>query len=396
MSDRLRDLFKDFFSGGPTDFPKLRKELAKPENDGALRELSQMKYLFSANPVMDKEKMWAEISRHRNAGRLRRTAGKIFRYAAVFMLPALIAGALWYTGVLRPDAGEAVAQIEPGRKQALIWIENEEYVDITGISSDTVIKRDNYSIRLTTEGAISYEFEGGDPGETERVPADRQATTNTVFIPRGGEHSLTLPDGSRVWLNSETELRFPVPFDDGKRKVTLAGEAYFDVAHDRERPFIVETGDISLQVLGTKFNVKSYRNELIQTTLAEGAVGISYDQYEYVVLTPGKQFIYHDGHAVMRDVDVQMHTAWMKGRFYFDSTSLEEISRQMERWYDITFVFADSSLKEEKFTGVIERNSTANSVMTILEKIIDIQYDIKDRTIYVFRKKHIPANRALS
>lgn len=394
MSNRLRELFREFLTNNSmSDFSELRDELGKPENNDTFEDISFMKYFLSQAPAIDKEKMWAEISRYRNAGRRRKITARALRYAAVFMLPLLAAGVLWYTGVMimpKPAEVADAARIEPGKRQAIIWIEDKEYIDISNISRDTAIRREGYAIKLTAGGEISYEYDFAETGDTV-VPAD--VVVNRVFIPRGGEHSLTLPDGSRVWLNSDTELRFTVPFTGVERRVRLKGEAYFEIAHNPDRPFIVEKEDISLRVLGTRFNIKGYPGESTQATLVEGSLGISYGGDKYLVLTPNEQFVYNAGLMTVREVDVQMYTSWMDGRFYFDSTSLGEISRQMERWYNITFVFIDDSLKEERFTGVIERKSSANEVMETLRKIIEIQYDIKDRTIYVFRKNADPQQR---
>ena len=392
MSSELRKLLKDFFSNNEvSDFSALREALGKPENSDALEEFYLIKHLFSPEePGMNREKVWAGISSHCRAER-QRMVSKMLRYAAVFMLLILAGGGLWYGGILGINRTVTMSQIEPGKKHAIIRIEDREFVDIMDVQRDTVIQHEGYVIKLSADGAISYEH--NQPEDTLVLVDSIPEMMNTVFIPRGGEYLVTLPDGSRVWLNSDTEFEFTVPFKGSERRVYLKGEAFFNVAHDPDRPFVVETADLSLEVLGTKFNVNSYPNEHSSVTLTEGSLGVGCNGNSPVILKPNEQFIYRDGFVTVHEVDAYMHTAWMDGKFYFDNMPLDKIACQMERWYDITFVFADNSLKEERFTGVIERMNTANYVMETLEKIIGIQYNVENRAIHILGKKPNPHRR---
>ncbi len=328
--------------------------------------------------ILDKAKVWGEISRQCKAGDRWRTILLRIRRAAAVVLPLLVAGTLWWYAGGGSD-GEAqqqlTANIEPGRKQAIIWTDERDYVDIQAVGRDTLIRRDGYNIRLDSDGTMVYE------------PADSvgQSVRNTIFVPRAGEHELVLPDGTRVWINSDTEMRFPVPFTDGERRVELRGEAYFDVAHDPERPFRVTTGGMTVTALGTRFNVKHYDGEPVQATLAQGAVMVEVDgKADGATLRPGQQYVLRNGVGEVREVDADASIAWIGGRFYFDGAPLSDIARQMERWYDISVIFADDDMSGERFTGVIDRSNTANDVMSTLEKIIGLQYDIRERTIVIF------------
>ncbi len=331
--------------------------------------------------ILDKAKVWGEISRQCMAGDRRRTILRRTRLAAAVTLPLLAAGALWWYagegngGAAQQQEATLAANLEPGRKQAIIWTDERDYVDIQAAGRDTLIRREGYNIRLDSGGAMVY----------EPVDSAVQSVRNTIFVPRAGEHELVLPDGTRVWINSDTEMRFPVPFTDGERRVELRGEAYFDVAHDPERPFRVTTGGMTVTALGTRFNVKHYNGEPVQATLAQGSVMVEVDGgADGATLRPGQQYVLHDGVSEVREVDAGASIAWIDGRFYFDGAPLSDIARQMERWYDISIVFADDDMSGECFTGVIDRSNTANDVMHTLEKIAGLQYDIRDRTIVIF------------
>lgn len=210
---------------------------------------------------------------------------------------------------------------------------------------------------------------------------------NTLKVPTGGFYQLELSDGTRVWLNAESELRFPVQFGTGEREVYLKGEAYFDVWKDVARRFIVHLKESNVTVLGTSFNIKAYGDEdYIYTTLVEGKVRFTSEkEHEEVTLRPGMQSVLNlkSGKTELKEVEVEQFTAWRQGRFVFPSTTLGDLMCQLKRWYDIDVVYLSPEAKGYEFRGAINRDMDLKNVLAIVEKTSNVIFDINGRTIKV-------------
>lgn len=210
---------------------------------------------------------------------------------------------------------------------------------------------------------------------------------NTLKVPTGGFYQLELSDGTRVWLNAESELRFPVQFGTGEREVYLKGEAYFDVRKDVARRFIVHLKESNVTVLGTSFNIKAYGDEdYIYTTLVEGKVRFTSEkEHEEVTLRPGMQSVLNlkSGKTELKEVEVEQFTAWRQGRFVFPSTTLGDLMCQLKRWYDIDVVYLSPEAKGYEFRGAINRDMDLKNVLAIVEKTSNVVFDINGRTIKV-------------
>ena len=210
---------------------------------------------------------------------------------------------------------------------------------------------------------------------------------NTIIIPRGGEYQLTLSDGSRVWLNSDTRLRYPVNFSEEKRQVYLDGEAYFEVSHS-EKPFEVYGGGQKVQVLGTSFNVMAYREEsLVQTTLVTGSVRVvGVDLFDKeVLLTPGQQaeINKNDGDITIRDVNVENYIGWKDKLFIFNDETMENMMRKLARWYDVDIIIESAELKKSEFYGVIRKYEHISKILDMLKKTQNISYSIEGKKIVI-------------
>ena len=210
---------------------------------------------------------------------------------------------------------------------------------------------------------------------------------NTLKVPTGGFYQLELSDGTRVWLNAESELRFPVQFGTGEREVYLKGEAYFDVRKDVARRFIVHLKESNVTVLGTSFNIKAYGDEdYIYTTVVEGKVRFTSEkEHEEVTLRPGMQSVLNlkSGKTELKEVEVEQFTAWRQGRFVFPSTTLGDLMCQLKRWYDIDVVYLSPEAKGYEFRGAINRDMDLKNVLAIVEKTSNVVFDINGRTIKV-------------
>ena len=211
----------------------------------------------------------------------------------------------------------------------------------------------------------------------------KPAEFNTLIVPRGGKYKIQLADGSEIWLNAESKLRYPVHFGGvSKREVFLqSGEAYFKVAHNAALPFVVNANGMAVQVLGTEFNVNTYTNNYA-TTLVQGSVQLSASTGGSI-LQPGEQSVFTEGKFTNRVVDVATYTAWKDGQIIFEETPLEEVMNCLGRQYDLTFRFTTPQLKALKFGGRLRRTDHIEDVLTIIEKAGYVTFSLQGKTILV-------------
>jgi transmembrane sensor len=194
-----------------------------------------------------------------------------------------------------------------------------------------------------------------------------------------------LDDGTEVWLNAGSRLKYPVAFLGEKRKVIFSGEAFFEVKKD-SRPFIVsmETGDVT--VLGTSFGIRAYPGETDYTTLVTGKVCFQSKENESVILSPGEQAVFHlAGRLEKREVNVEEYVGWKDGLFVFRNETLSEIMKILGRWYGVNVIFLDDSLKELEYTGNLERYDSINTFLQLLKRLKEVHYEIKGNTVVLYK-----------
>lgn len=271
----------------------------------------------------------------------------------------------------KKKTGESLASdIIPGKSKATLTLSNGEKLQILDMDSTRELT-DQQGIILIDSARIAY---SGKEDETGTL------AMNTLEIPRGGEFHLILSDGTEVWLNSETRLEYPVRFSGPTREITLSGEAFFKVAENKSRPFMVHTGESMIKVTGTAFNVSAYsgdENQII--TLAEGGVeinqltGIPFKQFR---LTPDQQFIFnrHTRETQIKKVDASIYSAWTKGNFAFEEESLEQVFTKLGRWYAIDFRFENNQIKEETISGTLPRFEDFSVILGLLENVTDAEF----------------------
>ncbi len=266
--------------------------------------------------------------------------------------------------------------VEPGGAKALLTLADGSVVDLEQAKAFCMREKDG--TRLEKDSAfLSYEPAAGD--SVAAVPV-----YNTMSTPRGGEYALKLGDGSIVYLNAMSELRFPVNFVGNIREVELSGEAYFEVKEDALRPFVIRTGDLRIRVLGTEFNVRAYGGEkMVSTTLVEGRVELSARRGTPVVLHPGEQggFSREAGDIEVKKVNVASCIAWKNGMFDIRDCELEEIMEYLSRWYDIHVFYRQESLKKIRFGCYITRYSDIRPILELLEKTGKIRAQLNGNTV---------------
>ena len=223
------------------------------------------------------------------------------------------------------------------------------------------------------------------------LPARDSLRYNRLEVPRGGEYTLVLADGSYVRLNSESSIRFPERFSDSFREVEIEGEAYLEVKKDSTRPFIVHVKELEIEVLGTRFGVRVYQDEsMASTTLAEGRVRVIAGKSK-VVLVPGEQAYWTEGKLRKREVDVNAVLAWVDGLFVFKHDELSYVINQLSRWYDVEFRFKDEKLKEFQFTGTVNRDEGLDGILNLMERMNVVSFEKRNGYIWVKENDKVKA-----
>ncbi|MFD2905052.1 FecR family protein [Sphingobacterium anhuiense] len=211
---------------------------------------------------------------------------------------------------------------------------------------------------------------------------------STVITPKGGEYKIHLPDGTMVWMNADSKLEFNVAFSKHQRYVKLQGEAYFEVKHLHNKPFIVETPNEKIKVLGTKFNVYAYRSgQKSITSLTEGSVQVAPVRREErgIVLAPGQQSVRSGNNVRVQDFDVNEVLAWKNGEFMFNQARLEDVTEALSRWYDVEFEFADAELRSVEIWGTLSKSEKLEENLLALQKTQSAKFEIKGRRVMVIK-----------
>ncbi|MCF3110640.1 FecR domain-containing protein [Niabella sp. CC-SYL272] len=348
----------------------LRRYLSGACNPEERARVEQWFELLESNKVKiddaDLEEDIAEV-RARLVAPLRKKR-KLYRYAAAAaVLFAVAMGSYLYLihrssdGIKKTEKlASSAADIAPGRNVATLQLADGTEIALDDLSNGAIAQDGSNTIYKNGDGQLTY------------VAADGAYTgkmvSNTLKTPRGGQYQLTLPDGSKVWLNAASQLTYKISKIAPERLVELQGEAYFEVAKDARRPFKVRSGNQVVEVLGTHFNVSSYDDDpSIKTTLAEGSVKIvETDGRSNVTLEPGQQAtLDHKNRLSVARVDVSDAIAWKNGKFSFNQTDIHAVARQLSRWYNVEVVFK-GKVANINLSGEVHRNTNASKVLEIL------------------------------
>jgi transmembrane sensor len=264
------------------------------------------------------------------------------------------------------------ADILPGSNNATLTFQDGKTITLATGSNDTSI---NEQIKiLRQKGEIVY----------TKKETNEPMAYHTLTIPRGGQYKLTLPDGTKVWMNSESSIRYPVAFDEGERKVFITGEAYFEVAKDKKKPFRVVVNEIIVEALGTAFNINAYSNEpFFSATLVEGSILVSNGKTENM-LKPGQQAKISATVYKIDVVETNDIIAWKNNLFRFTNTSLDEIMRQVERWYDTEVVYESAPPDHFNLTDV-SRDVPVSKLLHVLELTKRVHFKIENNKITVMK-----------
>jgi transmembrane sensor len=334
---------------------------------------------------VDKESAWENITKTIGESPVERPAlaFRYWRYAAA----AMVVGILTFVVLKNTNKGEGseFAKTEipspiddalPGGDKATLILADGSQVLLEDMANGTV-KEEN-GIRISKKnGQVVYEILG--------PPEKQPISFNTIRTPIGGQYHIVLPDGSKVWLNSQSSLRFPTSFSGSQRSVKLTGEGYFEIIKNEAMPFEVEALNTRVQVLGTHFNLMAYPNEgPCRTTLLEGSVQVG-NGLTTKIITPGQQAVSGDKIQV-RTVDPDEIIAWKNGYFQFENEDLKTILRQLKRWYDVD-VENSEQIPDKHFTAFISRNTPLSQVLKMLELSGELKFKIEGKKIFIQKNK---------
>ena len=308
-----------------------------------------------------------------------RSIGNWWKYAAVLLFPILVVGSwkLMHETEQVSIVASSVAPIQPGCSQAVLVLDDGRKV----------------FLKEEEEGVISEDKEITVTGEKDRLVYTSsegknvdEIRFNELEVPRGGEYKVRLADGTLVYLNSATRMKYPVKFDEKERKVYLSGEAYFEVAKDPERPFFVEMEGVEVRVYGTSFNVNTHQEGNIQTVLVKGSIGVKVlSSGMESVIRPGQMAEFKQGNTKVdvKDVNVAVYTDWKDGIFRFENQRLEDILAVLSNWYDMNVFYQTVSVKELHFSGYLERYKDVSVILEAITLSTGVTFSIQGKTIIV-------------
>lgn len=276
---------------------------------------------------------------------------------------------------------EKAKEISPGGKKGILTLSNGKQIVLSDISAkDTIAKEgEEVTIKVDEKGVITYTL-----NPNAAVSKESANLFNTLSTPTGGQYNIILADGTKVYLNTASSIKYPTQFNGNQRVVELEGEAYFEVAKNKNKAFIVKSNDQAIEVLGTHFNVHAYRNEsVIKTTLLEGSVAVAYKNQK-LVLKPGEQSnVSNNFNKIeIKKVDTEAAVAWKNGRFKFDNADLKSVMKQLERWYGINVEYR-GNVSDVRFNGGTFMNKNLSEVLKVLE-LSDIKFKVEGKTIIVY------------
>ncbi|HEX5553503.1 MAG TPA: FecR domain-containing protein [Chitinophagaceae bacterium] len=332
------------------------------------------------------EKIQREQSQNGDIKIKRWTAGAVRIAAAI--LAVLCTGAIIYlisgpgTGKKAPIAEKVERpvkdNIQPGGNKAVLTLASGKRLILDSMHNGLMAHQGNTKVLKLNGGQLAYEGVKGDKQKEQKL------LYNTIATPRGGQYRIILADGTKIWLNAASSLHFPTAFTGRTRTVTVSGEVYLEVAKDPGRPFIVQAGGARVEVLGTRFNVNTYDEKVVRTTLANGAIRIS-ERDESRLLRPGEQAILDKKTAAIniRKVRVDRVLAWKAGFFSFNNTNIRTIMEEVARWYDVRIKYATEDLATKNFSGVISRYSNVEALLERLTLTGTVHFRVEGKQITV-------------
>ncbi|ALL06822.1 hypothetical protein AQ505_15790 [Pedobacter sp. PACM 27299] len=371
----------------------LKEEIRLVENWFVQQSELQQQQPEDLDYLKVKQQMWLNIDQQIERPIIERTVGfppsrkSIWRYsiAAAAAVVLISMTAIWFYGNDENAAGPQIVKndIHPGKNKAVLTLSDGRKISLTDALNGQLAQQEGVTISKTANGQLIYQIA---PNASRKSSSEY----NTIEAPRGGQWQVILPDGSKVFLNASSSLKYPVSFAAKERKVELKGEAYFEIFHNKKSPFRVLAKGQTVEVLGTHFNIMSYDDEkTVKTTLLSGSVKVSANAgnaakgIEFLILKPGEQAQVSPGNMkVINDVDLEDVLAWKNGYFKFNE-NLQSIMTKVSRWYDVEVVYESQPDPDFKFKGEISRDKNVSELLNMLDYTGNVHFKIEGRRIIV-------------
>lgn len=386
-NNRVSKLFQKYLSNKATDAE--RKEFLDYVDDPFYQ--AQIQELLSG--AFDSQ---TEITDLNDAGRAR-VLNQIFKNEKLSVVakmpnyrlwPRIVAAAtilicmgttFYFYRTNQQQADQPIAQhdFKPGGNKAILTLGGGKQILLTGARNGQLAMQGNTAITKTADGEIIY--------DNKKAGKSEATVYNSMSTPLGGQYHLVLADGTGVWLNAASSIKYPTAFNGKDRQVQITGEAYFEVAHNAAKPFKVIAKGQTVEVLGTHFNVNAYSNEgKTVTTLIEGSVKLSSPRHA-TLLKPGQQGTIVNGYEniAVKDADTETTMAWKNGLFSFKRANLEMVMRQFARWYNVEVIY-EGAVPDVAITGKVSRTANANQVLKIVESL-GIKFKMEGKKIVILK-----------
>ncbi|WP_342647437.1 FecR domain-containing protein [Mucilaginibacter sp. CSA2-8R] len=334
-------------------------------------------------------RLWQRLQNHIDVASeptLQKTSGYLWLKIAAVLLVVISFGLLLfnYTRVNKPQnqfgsVKGGAAQIKAGGNNAYLTLADGTVISLNGAGDGELANRSGIQITKAKDGMLVYKFvntKGTKPATNE---------INTITTPRGGQYQVQLADGTKVWLNAETSIKFPVTFNTKHRDVELTGEAYFEVAKNKHQPFTVHANDTKVQVLGTHFNVSAYDRDAVSTTLLEGSVRLV-KQNATAMLKPGQNGTTEQNRQDInvQKADIEQDIAWKNGYIIFNDADIKTVMKQAARWYNVDVEY-QGSLSDQRYNGKISKYKDITELLTNMELTGTVHFKIEGRRIIVMK-----------
>ena len=387
MTENIYEILANDLSGEPLSTEEARLfeawKQAHPANQAIYR---QFRSLMERNSGIlrgtDRKILFERIQQNIKKQETKRQKQKHLAWLSAAASILIILGMFYYFSDNRHPEIKTPApvaqQIKPGESKALLQLATGEVIPLNARQREYIMVDSSLEIKNKAHTLI-YDT---------KDPATKDITYNTLSVPLGAEYKVILSDGTKVHLNSGSGLHYPTGFTGENREVCLIGEAYFEVAKDSLHPFIVKTGQMSIRVLGTSFNVKAYpAQEQTAATLEEGKIQVTCQGKNYNI-TPGSQITYNttDQKIEIKEVDTELYTSWKSGYYKFEQMSLQEIMSTLALWYDLNIFYQNPETKNILFTGRLKRYENVENLLKKFEQTNEVEFIIKERSVTIKKK----------
>lgn len=323
------------------------------------------------------EQLWPKQKKKPNHIIVLYNAYKSYGVAAVVFICASVG--IYFMIAGRNDSSLG-GDVDPGENKAVLTLSDGTKINVTDAKVGLLSTTSGMKVTKSSKGEVVITFLNN-PGFNNASSTD----FNTIETPKGGEFKVCLPDGSNVWLNAASTLRFPTTFVyAGTRSVQLSGEAYFEISKDKAHPFIVSTENQEVKVLGTHFNVNSYPEEpTVKTTLIEGSVLVSTLEGKTATLNPGQQSVNNGKTIMVGNVNIENEIDWHNGTFTFNGEPLANIMNKLARWYDLKIIYKNKDVQYKRFAGSASRYAKISDILCQLELTGEVKFKIEGKEITV-------------